>query len=202
LRVSISKETNNLLQPVFYSILELKNILFVAVITQRGGKSCGNAGLSRFRRRLNARVFVWCRDKTSVCEFINILIADNYSVFYLLNYSRMYIDSKMITYAYLDYVSGADTNRSLMFSPARRGTYKSYFPVFGDNQGLCEPVLGDIPASGGAVYTVRPDSGPAEFTSPEDTQFGLGGVSKTCLTSAKARVGRAVRSKSPPSQRV
>jgi hypothetical protein len=50
-----------------------------------------------------------------VCEFINILIADNYSVFYLLNYSRMYIDSKMITYAYLDYVS-VDTNRSLISS--------------------------------------------------------------------------------------
>jgi hypothetical protein len=142
-------ETNNLFPTcIFYSILELKNILFVAVITQRQVNPY--AGLGRFRRRLNATSFRLGVDKTSVCEFINILIADNYSVFYLLNYSRMYIDSKMITYAYLDYVSGV--NRSLISSAlhdeGRISHIFRYLAIIKD----FEPVLGDIPASGGKQF--------------------------------------------------
>jgi hypothetical protein len=119
LRVSIfSKETNNLVSNLYILFHSgIKKYLIRGCNYAEAGKSCGNAGLESVSPSVECDEFSFgCRDKTSVCEFINILIADNYSVFYLLNYSRMYIDSKMITYAYLDYVSGVDTNRSLISS--------------------------------------------------------------------------------------
>lgn len=52
-----------------------------------------------------------CHDKMTLFEFICLVISDKYSTISLINYKRMYINSKLITYKYLDRITGIDRNR-------------------------------------------------------------------------------------------
>ena len=57
-----------------------------------------------------------CYNKMSIFEFINIIISKNYSTISLLNYKRMYVDLKLITYKYLNRASIFDRNKCVLSS--------------------------------------------------------------------------------------
>lgn len=57
-----------------------------------------------------------CQDKMTLFEFIYLVISDKYTMISLLNYRKMYIDSNLITYEYLDCITGVDRNRCALSS--------------------------------------------------------------------------------------
>lgn len=57
-----------------------------------------------------------CCDKTTMCDFISLIVSGNYATLSFLNYKKMFMYSQILTYKYLDTANCNKTNRRTISS--------------------------------------------------------------------------------------